>query len=233
MENKAIPKQFQNNMGIMSKETFAAIQNIKVLLVGLGGLGGNAANSLIRLGLVHLGVVDFDRFEGTNLNRQMFSKVENVGKYKAGIISNELHKINPNCIVEEYVKRIQDMDKAEIKKYDYIIDAVDDPRTKVFIAELGTELNIPVLHGACAGWYGQVGWILPGNKLLEQMYENDEHGIEQELKNPSFTPAAISALMISEFLKYIQDPENATVNQLLLVDLFDNTIIKTGKTHER
>jgi molybdopterin-synthase adenylyltransferase len=228
VENKYIKKQFIENFGVLNEKEFNTIKNAKIAIIGLGGLGGNVANELVRLGAENLNLIDYDRFEETNLNRQLFSNISNIGDYKVDIIKAELLKINPNCIIEVNKSRIQDLDIDILNKYDFIIDAVDNPQTKIFISELGTKLNIPVLHGACAGWYGQVGWILPGSKLIKGIYGNEKQGIEQELKNPSFTPSAVASIMVAEFLKYIKKSDKTVINQVLLIDLLNNTIIKTG-----
>ncbi len=226
--DKSIPIQFIENMKIMSKANFETLKKSKVLLIGLGGLGGHVANNLVRLGVHHLGLVDFDRFEGRNLNRQLFSNAENIGKYKTVIVSHELQKINTDCVLEEYTKHIQELPQEQIEKFDFIIDAVDNPETKKYIAKIAKSHNKPLLHGACAGWYGQIGWILPDNDLIEEIYEENKKGIEQDLSNPSFTPAVVAGIMVSEFLKYIIDPKSACVNKLLLLDIYNNNIINTG-----
>ncbi len=224
----SIPKQFIENFGIMTEKTYDKIINCKVILIGLGGLGGFMANHLVRLGASNLTLVDYDRYTLSNLNRQLFSSMETIGKYKAEIVKEHLHQINPECTVEVGISDIKDIPIEDMRKFDYIIDAVDNPNTKIYIANLGKKLNIPVLHGACAGWYGQVGWILPNCSLIEDLYVNEVMGLEDQLKNPSFTPAAVAAIMASEFVKFIQDIKKATVNHILMIDLYNNTIIKNG-----
>lgn len=224
MSHSTIPEQFIENLGIMSEETYNKIINCKIMIVGLGGLGGYLANHLVRLGVNHLTLVDYDQYTLSNLNRQLFSSLETVGKYKAVIIKEQMHKINPQCMIEVALTDIKDISIAN-KKYDYIIDAVDNLDTKKYIVNLGKKLNIPILHGACAGWYGQVGWILPNCNLIEEIYGDAKKGIEEQLKNPSFTPAVVASMMASEFVKLIQDPKKATVNRILMIDLYNNTII--------
>lgn len=223
--DSSIPKQFIENFGIMTEKTYNKIINCKIILIGLGGLGGYIANHLVRLGVNNLKLVDYDRYTLSNLNRQLFSSMETVGRYKAEIIKGHLHKINPQCMVEVALSDIKDIQIADMKNFDYIIDAVDNPSTKIYIASLGKKLNIPVLHGACAGWYGQVGWILPNCSLIEDLYGDAKKGIEEQLKNPSFTPAVVASIMASEFVKFIQDINKATVNRILMIDLYNNTII--------
>ncbi|XMB72914.1 ThiF family adenylyltransferase [Mycoplasmatota bacterium WC30] len=227
-----ISKQFSENLGVLTIKEFEVLRDVKILLIGLGGLGGNIANGLVRLGVHHLTIVDFDCFDVTNLNRQLFSNSENLGEYKVNVIEKELLKINSNSSIVSYTSKIQDIPQIKLGDFNYIIDAVDDLKTKVFIEKLGTDLNIPVLHGACAGWYGQVGWIMPGSNLVKNIYGVHDHGIEAELKNPSFTPSAVASIMVSEFLKMIKNSENTIINQFLLIDLYNNSMLKTGKKNQ-
>lgn len=220
---------FQNNLGVMTREELDNIQNKTMMIVGLGGLGGHVADTLVRLGVKQLMLVDYDVFETSNLNRQLYSTVKNIGEYKVNVIKDNLLKINPDCLIHVSIERIEDLVMDNVSHIDLIIDAVDTPQTKIHIADLANNLNIPLLHGACAGWYGQIGIILPGCSLIEDTYGQKEFGLEKELLNPSFTPAAIAALMVSELVKYIIQKKNTTVNQLRLIDLLDDIIIGTGE----
>ena len=224
-------KQFINNLGILSEADFSAMHDSHVVIVGLGGLGGNFSNNIIRLGIHNITLIDFDKFELSNLNRQLFSNQQNIGKYKVDVISAELKTINPNCNIRTINNRIENINLKDLNHIDYIVDAVDKPKTKIFLSKLCNNLNIPLLHGACAGWYGQVGWITPGCSLLEETYKGEVSGLETSLLNPSFTPSAVAAIMTSEFTKYIQGSKETTINELLLIDLYNNKMIKTGKNY--
>lgn len=229
MMNQKIPFQFRENSGIVNDDDYNTIENIKVIIVGLGGIGGHVTNNLIRLGLKHVLLVDYDSFDESNLNRQLFSNTKCIGKKKTEILENEIRKISPECQIQTFELRIQEIPQNALTEYDYIIDAVDDPNTKVYLSELATALDIPILHGACGGWYGQIGWMLPGCNLIKELYRDNTKGLEKELKNPSFTPSLIAALMTSEFLKMIKKSTKTTINELLLVDIFNNILSTTGK----
>lgn len=220
--------QFVNNLGIIDDKEFNKIQSSHVLIVGLGGIGGNFVNNIVRLGIKNITLIDFDKFEISNLNRQLFSNYENIAKYKVNVVRDELLKINPNCNINLLIDKIENVDAEHFKKIDYIVDAVDTPKTKIYISELSNQLNIPLLHGACAGWYGQIGWILPGCNLIAETYKSRISGLEDELLNPSFTPSAIASMMTSEFVKFIIGSNETVINELLLIDLYNNNTIKTG-----
>ncbi len=224
-----IPIQFRENLGVVSENDFLKLKKIKVIIVGLGGLGGNLVNNLVRLGVHNLLLVDDDVYEESNLNRQLFSNLNNIGKAKVEVVEDELKKINKAVNVDISITRIQEIDIATLKKYDCIIDTVDNPDTKIYLSNIKDKLNIPLLHGACAGWYGQVGWFLPGSDIVNEVYINKNKGMEKDLMNPSFTPSVVASIMASEFLKMIQNLENTTINELLLIDIYNNTMLKTGR----
>ena len=220
-------ERLQENLGIITEQELSVIKSSKILIVGLGGLGGNVANQLVRLGVKHLILIDFDEFDITNLNRQLFSNESNVGQVKVNVIKEQLLLINPQVTITTHEQPIEEIYDI-VQQVDYIIDAVDNPKTKVFLNKIATAYNKPLLHGACAGWYGQVGWIEPECMLLKNLYEDEEHGLEKELRNPPFTPSFTASVMVSEFVKYVTNPSSATINELLLIDIKNSIMTKTG-----
>lgn len=221
----SIPERYIMNMGVLSKEDFNKLQQSDVIIIGVGGLGGYVANQLIRLGVIKMTLVDFDTFSESNLNRQLFSNIENLGKYKADILCNELKKINPLAELNCVKKRIQDINDL---KGDYIIDCVDNKETKIYLSKLSNKLNIPLLHGACGGWFGQVGWMSPSCTLLEELYGDEEKGLETELLNPPFIVGTVASFMVSEFVKMIKNDAHIVLNELLIIDLLNDIVVKSG-----
>lgn len=222
--------QFASNGGVLTKDEQSIIAHQKAIIVGVGGLGGNIANNLVRLGIGELLLIDFDLFDISNLNRQLFSNHANVGLFKVNVVKKELLKINPKCKIEVLIDKVEDVKIQQMNTYDCIIDAVDSPQSKVYISNLAFRLNIPLLHGSCAGWYGQVGWILPGSKLINETYESHEYGLEKELLNPSFTPSVVAGVMCAEYAKYIKKDKHTVINEFLLIDILTNSFLLTGKT---
>ena len=79
------------------------------MIVGLGGLGGHLADNLVRLGVSKLMLVDFDVFEVSNLNRQLYSTQHNIGDYKVHVLREQLQKINQDCLIEVSIEKIEDL----------------------------------------------------------------------------------------------------------------------------
>lgn len=216
--------RYQASSGIVSKDLLKRFQIIHVLIVGCGGLGGNVANQLVRLGVRHLTLVDFDWFDESNLNRQLFATEETIGNAKVDVLKQALYQIDSASSIQTYKLHIEDISDEIYSNINYIIDCVDSIPSKTYLNQLSTTHSIPLLHGACAGWYGQVGWIEPGSTLLKDLYQDSKIGIEKTLKNPPFAPSITASYMVAEFVKYLDNPTSATVNELLFIDVKNNLI---------
>lgn len=117
-------------------ENFTKLQNAKVLVCGCGGVGGAAIECLYRSGVINLSVIDCDKFDITNQNRQFGS--ENLGEKKCEVFAKKFDGVTP------IFAKINDefLEKFDISKFDFVIDAVDDIRAKIALAVLCSEKNI-------------------------------------------------------------------------------------------
>jgi len=173
-------EQYSRNMGIMNQKEFQIIKNTKVLLIGVGGLGGYIANSLARLGVEHITIVDFDNFEISNLNRQIFSTNKTINMSKVEITKQKLLEINPNILIKIVSSRYDDSNNDTLyKDIDVVFDAVDNIPTKLLLEKHCSSYNKPLIHGAIGGWYGQLGILLPNAYLLKDIYKDKVKGIEE------------------------------------------------------
>lgn len=142
---------FDRFLKIVSKENLEKIKNIKVLLIGIGGVGGYTLEALIRSGVEDITIIDNDVVEETNLNRQLVALHSTLNKYKTTVAKERALDINPNAKISEIIKFI---DKDNIntifdKEYDYIIDACDTITTKLLLINHATEKNIRII--SCMG----------------------------------------------------------------------------------
>lgn len=139
--------QFSRLLKIMDEEILERFKNTHVLLVGVGGVGGAAFETLLRMGIGHITVVDNDTFEESNLNRQILSNYENIGKYKVMEAKKRALLINPECEVIPVPKYLT---KENIRgilndNYDYIIDACDTVTIKLELVKMALELGIKII----------------------------------------------------------------------------------------
>ena len=211
--------RWQANAGVLSNEAMVAIQKSHVLLVGAGGLGGHIANSLVRLGVRRLTLVDPDVFETSNLNRQLFCAQSTLGQPKAIVVAEALKDIDSDVTVAPYVCRIEDLDEALWSDVDWVFDAVDKIAVKRWLEQLAARLEVPLVHGAIGGWYGQFAVCMPGCALLNTFYGNHHEGLERQLGSPTFTPAVVANLMVSEWIKCVTDHPKKQLNTVFMVDL--------------
>ena len=118
---------------LIGVENIAKIKKLKVLIIGLGGVGGYVVESLIRCGVSNITLVDGDTIKPSNINRQLIATSRNNNKYKTREWKKRIKKINRNAIVNIINTYITD-DNFELlfgEKYDYIIDACDTTKVKV------------------------------------------------------------------------------------------------------
>ena len=218
-------KRYERNFSTISEDDMIVLNNSKVLIVGCGGLGGYIIEMLTRIGLGHITVVDGDVFDESNLNRQLYSTMENLGINKTDAVKERVHLVNPNTnlIAIPYELTPENIDSI-IQNHNLVIDAVDNITTRLLLESKCEEHGLPLIHGAIAGWYFQLSVIMPGDKLLSKIYgSSTEKGIESVLGNPSFTPAAAASFQVAESIKVLLNKDLPLKGKLLYVDLLNNS----------
>ena len=223
--------RYSRNKNLMSDDEIILLSQKKVCVLGLGGLGGYIVEMLSRIGVGSLTLVDGDVFDETNLNRQLFSSMNNLGSSKALEAEKRVRGINPLTKVIPVYEFVDSSNAMKIiANHDVRVDALDSIDLRKYIAKVCTELNLPLVHGAIAGWYGQVATIYPNDTTLDILYPKDiKRGIEKELGNPSFTPALVASIQVSEVIKLLLNRGDLLRNSFMMIDLYTNDIevIKT------
>ncbi len=133
---------------LLTEEGVERLRKAHVLVVGLGGVGGYAAEMLCRAGVGSLTIVDSDTVSLSNINRQLIALRSTVGKYKAELFESRFLDINPECHVTSYTEFMRDEPMVELleqEHYDYVVDAIDTLSPKVFLLYHCHRLQIPVV----------------------------------------------------------------------------------------
>lgn len=208
-------------MNAITPEENAKLNDYKVCVIGCGGLGGYIIEMLGRLGIGHITAVDGDSFEESNLNRQILSDMDSIGQSKAEKAFERMKKVNPLISIYPTHKKINSDNCREIiKGHDVIVDALDNIYTRFILQNEAEMLKIPLVHGAISGWYGQVTTIFPGDKTLDLLYHDKASETESsKLGNPSFTPALIASIEVSEVVKILIGRGELLRKKLLFIDL--------------
>jgi len=213
--------RYNRNMNMLSPEENAKLRDFKVCVIGCGGLGGYVIELLGRLGIGTITAVDGDVFDETNLNRQLLSSETSIGNSKALTAEQRMKEVNSEIMLKPICAFLTDENCEEIiKDHDIVVDALDNMTFRKVLETHCENLNIPMIHGAIAGWYGQVSTIMPGDKTLEKIYPHGENkGSEVELGNPSFSPSLIASIEVAEVLKVLLGKGEILQRRLLTIDL--------------
>ena len=147
---------FERVVQLIGQANFDKLQETIVAVVGLGGVGGYAVESLIRSGIGSVIIIDYDTVDVSNLNRQIISSQTNVGTLKVDAMEERILSICPNCKVIKINKRLDSDNVEELFQYsfDYLIDACDTIVVKEELIRFCVERNIHII--SCMG---------TGNKL--------------------------------------------------------------------
>lgn len=126
---------FEREIKLIGEENLEKIKYKTVAVVGVGGVGGYAVESLVRAGISKLIIIDYDIVDITNLNRQIISLQSNIGKYKTDVIKERINNINPDCNVITINTKLNEENLYLLfnEKPDYIIDACDTLKVKEMI----------------------------------------------------------------------------------------------------
>lgn len=169
--------QFKRFELLVGKDKLDKIKNTNVLVLGIGGVGSYAVESLIRSGIEHITIVDFDTIDITNLNRQLMTNLNNIGKLKVDVFEERINLINNNCKINKISSFIDESNYLDLfsNKIDYFIDCCDTVNTKKIIIKECLNNNIPFI--TCMG---------TGNKLDPSKLEIID------IKKTSYDPLAKS-----------------------------------------
>ena len=142
--------RLENLIGILSLEK---LQNATILIVGLGGVGGYVVEALARSGICNLILVDYDRVDITNFNRQIIAINNNVNRYKIDCFKDRIRDINEECNVIAYNLKVDSTNIKDIfnNNIDFVVDAVDDIKAKELIINYCIENNIDFISSMGTG----------------------------------------------------------------------------------
>jgi molybdopterin/thiamine biosynthesis adenylyltransferase len=211
-----LPLRYARNRQTITLHKQRKLLGSRIAILGCGGLGGQVAELLARIGVGHLTLIDPDTFEEHNLNRQNFSTFDVIGQAKVLVLRQALTRFNPVIQIRPLIHRFDPADDmALITDADVVIDALDDPGLKRALAEQCYAQALPFVHGAIAGMDGQ----LAVNATLEHLYHDGGHGAEDTAGNLPFTAAFVAAMQAAEAVKLLTGIGESLTGEVLITDL--------------
>ncbi len=221
-----LPTRYQRNLNAISVDEQYKLFKSKVAVVGCGGLGGYIIEELARLGVGSIRAWDYDNFEEHNLNRQLLSKTALIGHSKVEAAARRVNAINPAIDFDGINSKFNEASEELLSDRQVVIDALDNIPTRIMLANLCRKLNIPLVHGAIGGWYGQVCTQFPDEHMLDLLYSRAQNKYKSQ-PNPgmlSFTPAIVASLQVAEVVKILLKKGNLLRKKLMMIDLLDMEI---------
>ena len=139
----------------------------KILIVGAGGLGCELLKLLVINGFKQISIIDMDKIERSNLNRQFLFDHSSIGKYKSEIAVKKIfeYRQDPTLKIQSYIGNIKDEEKFGTKFYsnfDLILNGLDNNDARYYINSVCVKLNIPFINSGSEGIYGMVNWHIRG-----------------------------------------------------------------------
>jgi molybdopterin-synthase adenylyltransferase len=226
LQQEILPHRYLRNRDALTPVMQLKLAESRVAVIGAGGLGGNAILLLARIGIGHLVVVDGDVFDESNLNRQALCRTENIGRPKATEAAVAVVAVNPGIEVSSHQVRLDpDNGKEILSGSQVVVDALDNVSDRFVVENLAKDLGIPLVHGAVAGFEGQVMSILPGDPGLELLYGTDDKRWQTKDRPeavfgvPGVAPSLIATLQVMEVIKLLLKRGRPFRNRMLRVDL--------------
>ncbi len=212
-------ERYIRNLGALTEAECALLREKTVLVAGCGGLGGYLIEMLLRLGVGEIRAADGDRFEASNLNRQLLSAPALLGRSKADAAAERAAAVNPDVrfvAVPEFVT--EENVEALVSGCDAVLDALDNIPSRRMLAKACAQAQIPMIHGAICGWTAQAAVVLPGDGMMDLIYPG---GAALSSKaSLSFTPPFCAALQTALCVRLLTGRE-VEAGKLYVADLLD------------
>jgi adenylyltransferase/sulfurtransferase len=211
-------KRYERQIRIFGADGQERLKNAKVFVAGAGGLGSAISIYLAAAGIGRIRIVDHEKIELSNLNRQILHCDEDVGREKAASAEEKLKKINPDVSLEAISETIEENNVLElVDDFDLIVDAMDNFHTRYLLNRTAIVKNIPFFHGAINGLYGQATTIIPGKTAcLRCIFPEPPPSMTFPVVGA--TCGVIGCIQVTEIVKYIVKMGSSLENRLLLWD---------------
>ena len=200
-----------------------------VLLLGAGGLGSPAALYLAAAGVGHIGIIDMDEVDASNLQRQILHNVERIGQRKVESAKKTISLLNPDVEVTTYDVRLGADNVLDIiDGYDVIVDGMDNFPTRYLVNDAALLKKIPVVHGSIFRFEGQVTVFKPYEGPCYRCFVPEPPPAElapscSEAGVLGVLPGIIGSIQAMEAIKLLLDLGDPLVGRLMAYDALEET----------
>ncbi len=242
MEQGIIPERYSRNGSTLSLKDQLAMLLTHVAIIGQGGLGGTVTETLARMGVGELTLIDGDVFEESNLNRQLLSSHDNLGTHKATAGKERVQRINSGIKVKAIIDFIDGTNSKEyLQDVDICVDCLDTITARLDLQKSCQKLNIPLVSAAIGGTAGQATVIFPGDEGLQQIYGStsqlQQKGVEVHLGTLAYGAGFMAAVECAEVIRLICTQTSTLRNSLLITDIathsMDTVVLSSTEKDEK
>lgn len=194
------------------------LKRARVFIAGAGGLSAPVSNYLVAAGVGTIRIVDHERVELSNLNRQVLHWENDIGRRKVDSAAEKLQQLNQGVTIEAIEEKLTESNISQLLAgFDLIVDAVDNLPTRYLLNKAALDRKMPFFHGAIYGFEGRAMTIIPGETAcLRCVYR----GVTTKERFPVIgtSPAVIGCIQATEAIKYIVGIGKLLTNRLLVYD---------------
>jgi molybdopterin/thiamine biosynthesis adenylyltransferase len=216
-----IDERYARNQRSLDAIDQERLHKAHVLVAGAGGLGGYVIELLARMGIGHLTIVDGDRFEASNLNRQLLCLEDNLGRAKAEAARARVARIDKDIVCEIVSEFLDDKGFAlYLAGVSMVVDALGGISAHRNVCAACMDRKMPLVTGAVAGWTGLAATVLPGGPSPEILWQSDDaHDAERTLGSLAPAAACIASVQCAEAVAWLTGKEPFLAGRMLVVDL--------------
>lgn len=221
------PYRYVRNHSSLTPRDQKTLARSSVAVIGCGGLGGYVVLLLARIGIGSIIVVDPDRFDETNLNRQAFAVSDTIGVSKIDAAVSAVKSVNPAVVIKGFPTALNSSNALKILHgTDVVVDALDNLSDREMLCNTARQMKLPLVHGAIAGFEGQVATIWPDDTKFQALFDKKGAGpgdpdinAESILGVLSITPAFIASLQAVEVVKILLKKGKPSSGRILYADM--------------
>jgi tRNA A37 threonylcarbamoyladenosine dehydratase len=195
---------------MLGDESMEKIMSKNVLVIGLGGVGAICAEMIVRAGVGSITIVDNDKVDASNINRQIQALQSSVDLPKAQVLSKRLLDINPNLnltVHEMYIKEEITTNLLESAKWDYVVDCIDTLSCKVFLIKKCLDMKLPIVSSMGAG-----GKLDPSQIIVTDISKTYVCNLARYVRK------RLQSLGVKKGLKVVFSPEKADQDKIIVTE---------------
>lgn len=220
LKHKILPERYIRNFSSISLADQTRLAESRILLVGLGGLGGYILEILGRSGVGSFILADGDYFEESNLNRQILGTVDTLEKSKVEAARTRLEIINPFCRCQAIFSFLTRKDLPGLmENVDLVVDALGGIEFRQILLEETSRAGLPLVTGFVAGTTGLASTVYPGGKNPSAFWQGRSgDGAENRLGNMATIVSLIASVQAAEVIKILTEQQSGMAGKVFLAD---------------